>query len=155
MSWTMQFWLCKRPDVKIETCFIPGSRRGRSRRRRLILMLSLRNPPWMVRFFRDSTVYSSWTSLLQNSFLTNPLSLLYEDNIHSLKYPNYLSIVAIDTIVALIGTITASTCLSGTLRIVVLSFLGLFLQIFSFATGINMLRTKSISLVISFSAFAG
>lgn len=123
---------------------------------RLILMLSLRNPPWMVRFFRDSTVYSSWTLLLQNSFLTNPLNLLYEDNIHSLKYPNYLSIVAIDTIVALIETITASTCLSGTLlRIVVLSILGLFLQIFSFATGMNMLRTKSISLVISFSAFAG
>lgn len=123
---------------------------------RLILMLSLRNPPWMVRFFRDSTVYSSWTLLLQNSFLTNPLNLLYEDNIHSLKYPNYLSILAIDTIVALIETITASTCLSGTLlRIVVLSILGLFLQIFSFATGMNMLRTKSISLVISFSAFAG
>lgn len=123
---------------------------------RLILMLSLRNPPWMVRFFRDSTVYSSWTLLLQNSFLTNPLNLLYEDNINSLKYPNYLSIVAIDTIVALIETITASTCLSGTLlRIVVLSILGLFLQIFSFATGMNMLRTKSISLVISFSAFAG
>lgn len=121
---------------------------------RLILMLSLRNPPWMVRFFRDSTVYSSWTLLLQNSFLTNPLNLLYEDNINSLKYPNYLSIV--DTIVALIETITASTCLSGTLlRIVVLSILGLFLQIFSFATGMNMLRTKSISLVISFSAFAG
>lgn len=123
---------------------------------RLILMLSLRNPPWMVRFFRDSTVYSSWTLLLQNSFLTNPLNLLYEDNINSLKYPNYLSIVAIDTIVALIETITASTCLSGTLlRIVVLSILGLFLQTFSFATGMNMLRTKSISLVISFSAFAG
>lgn len=56
----------------------------------------------MVRFFRDSTVYSSWTLLPQNSFLTNPLNLLYEDNIHSLKYPNYLGIVAIDTIVAFI-----------------------------------------------------